>query len=68
MDVVSERSSCLSPEEAGHYLGVGRATLYRLLGSGALASFHIGRRRLILRSEIDRFIAEQVEAEDGRNG
>ena len=62
----AERAA-LSLEEAYGYLGVARATLYRLLDSGSLKSFHIGRRRLVLKSELDRFIAQQVEAEDGRN-
>ena len=54
-------------EEAAQYLGIGRASLYRLLDSGDLQSFHIGRRRLVLKSELYRFIQVQLEAEDGGN-
>ena len=60
---VTEKAG-LSLEEAGQYLGISRAALYRLLDTGAIRSFHIGRRRLILREEIDRYIRVQVEAED----
>jgi excisionase family DNA binding protein len=55
--------AALSIDEAVVYLGIRRATLYRLLDSGEIKSFHIGRRRLIVRSELDRFIAQRLEAE-----
>lgn len=52
----------LSLVEAAHYLGVSRAQLYRLLDSGDIRSFHIGRRRMVLRAHIDRYIQERLEA------
>ncbi len=57
------KGASLSIEEASRYLGVGRASLYRLMDSGAVKSFHIGRRRLLLREELDRFIRDQLEQE-----
>jgi excisionase family DNA binding protein len=54
-------------EGACRYLDVSRPTLYRLMDTGAVPSFHIGRRRLILREHLDRFLHERLaEAEAGR--
>ena len=58
--------AALSIDEAVIYLGIRRATLYRLLDSGAIKSFHIGRRRLIVQSELDSFISQRIAAEDDR--
>lgn len=44
-------------------LGVGRVTLYKLLGSGQLKSFQVGNKRLIPEAELQRFIAEQLAAD-----
>lgn len=62
--IVVERAA-LGVEAAGRYLGVARATLYRLMDSGTIRSFHIGRRHLLLKVELDRYIAQQVAAEGG---
>lgn len=43
---------------AGERLGVGRSTIYRLLGDGSLPSVRIGRRRLIPVAAIDAFVAD----------
>ncbi len=64
MEVLVERAA-LRIDEAARYIGIGRASLYRLMDSGAIRSFHVGERRLVLRSELDRFIALRVEAEGG---
>ena len=64
MEVLVERAA-LRIDEAARYIGIGRASLYRLMDSGAIRSFHVGKRRLVLRSELDRFIALRVEAEGG---
>jgi excisionase family DNA binding protein len=42
-----------SIHQAGRELNLSRATLYRLLAEGRIASIKIGSRRLILRSSID---------------
>ena len=38
----------VSPAEAARLAGIGRTTIYEAIGSGALRSLKIGRRRLIL--------------------
>jgi excisionase family DNA binding protein len=42
--------------------GLGRTTIYRLLGEGALESVAVGRRRLVLVASIDRLISGQARA------
>jgi len=37
----------VSPAEAARLTGVGRTTIYEAIGSGALKSIKIGKRRLI---------------------
>ena len=56
--------AALSVEEVGTYLGTSRPTVYRLMDSGALPSIHIGRRRLVLREDLDKFLQER-KAEAG---
>jgi excisionase family DNA binding protein len=52
----------LSITEVCEALGVSRPTVYRLMDSGQLATFTVGRRRLIQVSELERFVAERVAA------
>lgn len=47
----------LTPAEAAAALGVGRSTLFDLLGSGALPSVRIGRARRVRRDDLDAFVA-----------
>ncbi len=47
----------VSPAEAARLAGIGRTKLYEALGSGALASFKIGSRRLIRVSSLDAWLA-----------
>lgn len=42
-------------------LGIGRVKLYELIGTGAIKSFTVGTRRLVPESELQRFIAEQMQ-------
>jgi excisionase family DNA binding protein len=58
MSTMPEKAA-FSVEEACTYIGTSRPTVYRLMDSGAIPSFHIGRRRLILKEDLDRFIQEQ---------
>lgn len=51
-----------SAENAGYYLNVSRATIYRWVGQGRLVGFRVGRLRRFSRAELDRFVA-QLEAE-----
>ena len=47
--------------EAMDYLGIGENTLYRLLKSGDLGAFRIGRISKIPRKELDKYIDKSVE-------
>lgn len=51
-------------EQASERLGICRANLYKLLGSGQLRSVKIGRRRLVPEQAIADFIAD-LEATGG---
>jgi excisionase family DNA binding protein len=55
-DLKMTQPSALSIIEAARTLGIGRSTIYRLIGEGRLPIRKIGRRTLILRSDIDTFI------------
>ena len=48
--------------EAAQFLAVSRGALYALLGSGQLASVHIGRARRIPMAELKRFVRERLSA------
>jgi excisionase family DNA binding protein len=50
------RPILLDLEPAADELGVSRSTLYRLLNDGSVRSVKIGRRRLIERDELVRFV------------
>ncbi len=45
-------------DPAAEALGVSRSTLLRLLGDGTIKSVQIRRRRLIERSELERYVAD----------
>lgn len=47
--------------EAADYLGVGENTIYRLLKSGELSAFRIGRIWKVPRKELDKYIDKSVE-------
>ena len=47
--------------DAAKYLAVSRGALYTLLGTGELASIHIGRARRVPMTELRRFVAERLE-------
>lgn len=57
----------VSPAEAARIAGVGRTKLYEALGSGALRSLRIGRRRLITIEALRNWLAAAEEgASDAR--
>lgn len=43
-------------------LGVGRTTIYELIGTHELRTFKVGSRVLIPESELQRFVAERMTA------
>ena len=62
-----ESPLAVSPNEAARLAGVGRTKLYEAIGSGALRSFKIGTRRLIMVEALrDWLLAAEQEAVHGR--
>jgi excisionase family DNA binding protein len=55
-----------SVEQAAYYIGGSRPTVYRLMDSGDLPSIHIGRRRMILKEDLDKFLDRQLAREGNR--
>ncbi len=53
---------CFSPAEAAKALGIGRTTLFALLGRGDIKARKLGARTLIAASELDRYVASLPEA------
>ena len=52
----------MTVNEAREYLGgVSAPPIYSLINSKQINSFHVGRRRMILTSELDKFINESSE-------
>ncbi len=51
----------LSPEEAMKTLHIGRNSIYKLLTSGELKGFKVGRNWKIARKAIDAYIDKQTE-------
>ena len=51
----------LTAYEAMEYLGIVENTLYRLLNSGELGAFRIGRIWKVPRKELDKYIDKSVE-------
>lgn len=60
----------LTVDEAQSALKISRWSLYQLLNSGRLKSFHIERRRLIALADLNAFVDELREktGEGGDNG
>ena len=56
VDSVEPGQLLLSPVQAARRLGIGRSTLYLLLGDGQLESVHIGARRLVPVEGLERFV------------
>ena len=54
--------AAFSVDEGCNYIGQSRPTFYRLMDQGEIPSFHIGRRRMVLKKELDRFLQERIEA------
>ena len=51
----------LTAYEAMEYLGIVENTLYRLLNSGELGAFRIGRIWKVPRKELDKYIDKSIE-------
>lgn len=57
----------VSPAEAARLAGIGRTTLYEAIGSGALRSLKLGKRRLITIDALREWLAAaERETTDAR--
>ncbi len=63
MDVQNERMT-LSVSEAADILGVSRPSLYQLIDKPGFPSFRVGRRVLISRAGLARWVEQQTEGAD----
>jgi excisionase family DNA binding protein len=52
----NDQTLLISVEEAAHLLGVGRTTMFELVGRGDVKSVRLGRRRLIARKSLESFV------------
>ena len=48
----------ISVEETASILGIGRTLVFELIMQGKVSSVKIGRRRLVVRQELDEFVRE----------
>jgi len=46
----------ISVEKAAFALGIGRSQIYNLIAQGAISSVKIGRRRLVVKRDLDNFV------------
>lgn len=60
--------TALSINEALRRLSIGRTRLYELIGSGQISARKIGRRTVIIDTEIARFLAACPEPPRGGGG
>ena len=56
-------SVLLTVEEAAELLRLGRTTTFELVMRGDIQSVKIGRRRLVVREGLDRYVAELLESQ-----
>lgn len=57
---MTEPTLLLNVDEGAALMGLGRSKVYELILGGELRSLTVGRRRLIPRGEIERFIRERT--------
>lgn len=55
VDNVVEKAA-FSIDESCNYIGTSRPTMYKLMDKGEIRSFHVGRRRMILKYDLDLFL------------
>ena len=53
----------MTVKETREALRIGHTKMYQLLSSGEIPSFHIGSRRFIRSSDLDRFVNRQLTEE-----
>jgi len=64
---VADHRILLRVEDAAKALDISRAHLYTLLTEGAIPSIRIGRSRRIPRTELEKWVAQQLEGGDRGN-
>lgn len=52
-------------DDACRALGIKRSFLYELIGRGEIRAKKLGRRTIILRAELERFVNDQPDAQIG---
>jgi len=62
-DSVAMTPLLLTVEQAAVLLGLGRTTTYEIVMRGQLQSVKVGRRRLVVRDDIQRYIDELVQTQ-----
>ena len=62
MKQTPNRDEVLTPEELARFLKCGRTFAYRLLGTGEVRSFTVGRLRRIRREDAERYVEARVKA------
>jgi excisionase family DNA binding protein len=61
---VADKKALTFDEGRVYIGGISRPTMYSLIGSRAIPSYTIGRRRYILRADLDAFLEQRIEAGD----
>jgi excisionase family DNA binding protein len=59
-EIAAAQARLLQVEAVMAQLGVGRSTVFELIGTNRLRSVKIGRRRLIPQSAVDQFVANLI--------
>lgn len=54
-----EAKEYFSPEELAELIGIGRTSAYAILRRGEIASYKIGRRRIVSRADVEAWLEQQ---------
>ena len=58
----ADRKAAYSIKEAAEYIGgIHESAMYRLIWDKQIKSYKIGRRRFVLKTELDKYIEENME-------
>ena len=62
MNTLINKNAQTVKEAREHLGGISESTFYELVKGGYLKTFRVGRRRMVLTSELDAYIERQTEA------
>jgi len=65
--IETEGRAAARPERVAQMLDISRAKVYELLAAGVLPSFTIGRVRLVLVSDVERYLGQLRRSAGGRS-